>query len=101
MQCNVHVQTHHRSSSMISLIGLIIKRCRRLTAQQRSQVLEICSKPTALYMKLACDTALRWKSFTENTHNELRPTATELIIQLFERFVSLNFLIENKIFVIL
>ena len=97
MQCNVHVQTHHRSSSMISLIGLIIKLCRRLTAQQRSQVLETCSKPTALYMKLACDTALRWKSFTENTHNELRPTATELIIQLFERFVSLNFLIDNRI----
>ena len=96
MKCNVHVQTHHRPSSMISLIGLIIKLCRRLTAQQRSQVLETCSKPTALYMKLACDTALRWKSFTENTHNELRPTATELIIQLFERFVSLNFLIENK-----
>ena len=96
MQYNVHVQTHHRPSSMISLIGLIIKLCRRLTAQQRSQVLETCSKPTTLYMKLACDTALRWKSFTENTHNELRPTATELIIQLFERFVSLNFLIENK-----
>ena len=96
MKCNVHVQTHHKPSSMISLIGLIIKLCRRLTAQQRSQVLETCSKPTALYMKLACDTALRWKSFTENTHNELRPTATELIIQLFERFVSLNFLIENK-----
>ena len=75
MQCNVHVQTHHRSSSMISLIGLIIKLCRRLTAQQRSQVLETCSKPTALYMKVACDTALRWKSFTENTHNELRLTA--------------------------
>lgn len=52
------------------------------------QVLETCSKPTALYMKLACDTALRWKSFSENTHEELRPTATELIIQLFERYVN-------------
>ena len=61
---------------------------RRLTEEQRMQVLETCSKPTALYMKLACDTALRWKSFSENTHEELRPTATELIIQLFERYVN-------------
>lgn len=61
---------------------------RRLTGEQRMQVLETCSKPTALYMKLACDTALRWKSFSENTHEELRPTATELIIQLFERYVN-------------
>lgn len=52
------------------------------------QVLETCSKPTALYMKLACDTALRWKSFSKNTHKELRPTATELIIELFERYVN-------------
>ena len=52
------------------------------------QVLETCSKPTALYMKLACDTAIRWKSFSENTQKELRPTATELIIQLFERYVN-------------
>ena len=37
-------------------------------------------------MKLACDTALRWKSFTKDTGKELRPTATELIIQLFERY---------------
>lgn len=52
------------------------------------QVLETCSKPTALYMKLACDTAIRWKSFSGNTQIELRPTATELIIQLFERYVN-------------
>ena len=52
------------------------------------QVLETCSKPTALYMKLACDAALRWKSFSENTHQELRPTATALITQLFERYVN-------------
>ena len=49
-------------------------------------MLETCSKPTALYLKLACDTALRWKSFTEDTHKQLKPTATELIIQLFERY---------------
>ena len=59
---------------------------RKLTPEQRRQVLETCSKPTALYMKLACDTALRWKSFTKDTHEELKPTATELIIQLFERY---------------
>ncbi|KAL9969786.1 hypothetical protein ACROYT_G022043 [Oculina patagonica] len=61
---------------------------RKITEEQRLQVLETCSKPTALYMKLACDTALRWKSFSQDTHKELRPTATELIIQLFERLVT-------------
>ena len=63
------------------------------------QVLETCSKPTALYMKLACDTAIRWKSFSENTQKELRPTATELIIQLFERYVNpATFLSHDKEF---
>ncbi|CAH3135214.1 unnamed protein product [Pocillopora meandrina] len=76
------------SSDAESILDMRLEKEKRgLTAQQRSQVLETCSKPTALYMKLACDTALRWKSFTENTHNELRLTATELIIRLFERLI--------------
>ena len=68
-----------------SFFKFLISDCRKLTLEQRKQVLETSTKPTALYMKLACDTALRWKSFTEDTHTKLRATVSELIIQLFER----------------
>ena len=72
-------------SDHIKFVSVIVLH-RKLTSEQRRQVLETCCKPTALYMKLACDTALQWKSFTTDTHTELTPTATELIIQLFERY---------------
>lgn len=90
--CTPHHSILHHTNPVLLLLSYHIKFVsvillhRKLTSEQRRQVLETCCKPTALYMKLACDTALQWKSFTTDTHTELKPTATELIIQLFERY---------------
>ena len=58
-----------------------INRC--LTADQRRLVLETRPRPTALYMKLVCDTALTWPSYATDADTQLKPTSSEMIIELF------------------
>ena len=58
---------------------------RWLTTEQRRLVTEACTDASALYVTLACDEALKWRSYTEHEKMDLKPTATEMIQELFQK----------------
>ncbi|XP_077862125.1 NACHT domain- and WD repeat-containing protein 1-like [Saccoglossus kowalevskii] len=70
-----------------SMLGSLLKNSNRsLTPAQKQRVLTAYedNKPTALYLKLATDIALKWKSYTDIADCHLAPTTVGLITQLFK-----------------
>ena len=59
---------------------------RTILPKQKTYVMEAFQKcPLPLYLKLAFDEALRWKSYTPDSDLNLEPTIREIIDDLFDR----------------
>lgn len=71
---------------------MLSKAGRKLTPEQKQIVLQAHhdDTPTPLFMRLACDIAKKWKSYTPLKECKLADSTPGLIEQLFKEYVLLK-----------